>query len=79
MVNIMWIFSDIFQILNVVYPILLIIYYTKLSDLKKNKTFAQVKRWINRAEFTLILISTAMIVFTTVDAILPRILEIAYR
>ena len=74
---IMWVFSNMFQVLNAVYPLLLIIYYSKLSDLRK-KTFKQVKTWINRVEFMLIIVSLVIIFVMAFFNLLPRILYISY-
>ena len=49
-----WFFLKTFEVLSISYPILLVIYYTKLSDLRKNKTFNEVKKSINRLELLVI-------------------------
>ena len=68
--NIMWFFFRMFELLTMSYPILLIIYYTKLGDLHKNKSFEKVKRSINRLELTVILtISVVLCIHLTISTI----------
>ena len=57
-----WFFLRAFEVLNIVYPILLVIYYTKLYELNHNKTFDQVKRVINRLELIVILIIASILI-----------------
>ena len=71
--SIMWLFIRIFQVVSMTYPILFIIYYTKLSDLRNGKPFSEVKKSINRFElaaiFTIISIITICFIFGTIPNI----------
>ena len=67
-----------FEILSMSYPVLLIIYYTKLGDLQKNKPFEEVKRSINRLEVTVIVtISIALLIHLMITTV-PNIVIYAY-
>ena len=76
--NIMWFFLRMFEVLSMSYPVLLIIYYTKLGDLQKNKPFEEVKRSINRLEVTVIVtISIALLIHLMITTV-PNIVIYAY-
>ena len=52
--SIRWVFLYGFQIMNVIYPLLLISYCVQLTDLLKGKSFDSVKKRINSLELVLI-------------------------
>ena len=65
--------------MNIAYPVLLVVYYTKLSELKENKTFDEVKKSINKQELIIITASAVIIVFHTIISTVPDILMGLYR
>ena len=66
-------FLKIFEVLSISYPILLVIYYTKLSDLRQNKTFEEVKKSIKRLERFVIFVICLVIVSYLLITTLPKI------
>ena len=71
--SIMWFFLRMFEVTSMSYPILLIIYYTKLSDLRNDKPFSEVKRSINRLELAAILTILSILILYLIVATLPNI------
>ena len=74
----MWVLLDMFQIINSIYSMLLVVYYSKLSELEENKTFTEVKRWINRLELVLFMIASIFILITAIVSIIPHLVHFAY-
>ena len=70
----LWFFLKMFEVLSISYPILLVIYYTKLSDLRENKTFSQVKKSINRLELILLSIIWTVVLSYFLLGTLPNII-----
>ena len=71
--SIMWFFLRMFEVTSMSYPILLIIYYTKLSDLRNDKPFNEVKRSINRLELAAIFTILSILMLYLIVATLPNI------
>ena len=55
------------------YPILFIIYYTKLSDLRNGKPFSEVKKSINRLELAAIFTIISIITICFISGNIPNI------
>ena len=66
----MWVFIDMFEILNTVYSVILIVYYSKLSDLKKNKKVDKnFTRKNTNSKFSINVFCSEFFVFTRIICI----------
>ena len=71
--SIMWLFIRMFEVVSITYPVLFIIYYTKLSDLRNDKPFNEVKKSINRLELVAILTIILIITICFIIGTIPNI------
>ena len=70
----LWVFMKIFELLIMYYPVLLVIYYTKLGGLQNNRTFREVKKSINRLELWGILLLSFLFLPYLMIGIVPHVL-----
>ena len=73
-----WSFLLVFQTMSMVYPILLIIYWHKLSLLNKGVIFYEVKKIINRIELFVIITAIIINIIFAWIQIIPNALIRAY-
>ena len=69
----LWVFMKIFELLTMYYPVLLVIYYTKLGGLQNNRTFREVKKSINRLELWGILLLSFLFILYLMIGIVPHV------
>ena len=73
-----WVFFFTFEIMNMIYSILLMVYCLKLSSLIRGHTFAEVKKRINRIEIIIILASVVSVTFYLIMTVIITILVKIY-